>query len=111
TRGRKPSAMRRQRADAAISSVSWWLGCLNVDGVPGGMAPGTPEGSAWNQSSNSLKVQRLPPAGTLATLGSPIFKAYTPPIPLVTVTYCLPSFSQVMGCPTMPDGVWNCQTI
>src|SRR3954467_2165754 len=29
----------------------------------------------------------------------------------MTVTYCLPSFSQVIGCPTTPDGVWKLQRI
>jgi len=42
-------------------------------------------------------VHTLPPAGTLARLGSP--ERMT-----VIVTYCLPSRSQVIGWPTMPAG-------
>src|SRR5216684_1837860 len=32
-------------------------------------------------------------------------------MPLITVMYCLPSFSQVIGWPTIPDGVWKLQRI
>src|SRR5262245_2975693 len=58
-------------------------------------------------SSNTLKVHTLPPAGTWARLGSPARITYGPVAPLVTVTYCLPSFSQVTGWPTTPAEVWN----
>ena len=30
---------------------------------------------------------------------------------MVTVTYCLPLSSQVIGCPTMPAEVWNSHKI
>ena len=30
--------------------------------------------------------------------------------PLVTVTYCLPSRSHVIGIPVIPEPVWNCQS-
>src|SRR4051812_9154133 len=59
--------------------------------------------------SNRPKVHSDAPAGTLARLGSPARSAYTPPMPAMTVMYCLPSFSQVTGCPTMPDEVWKLQ--
>src|SRR5213593_5265901 len=58
-------------------------------------------------SSNSLNVHTLPPAGTLARLGSPERMTYGPVAPLVIVPYCLPSRSQVIGWPTMPADVWN----
>src|SRR5215204_6370325 len=62
-------------------------------------------------SSNTLNVHTLPPAGTLARLGSPARITYGPVAPLVTVTNCLPSFSQVTGCPTIPAEVWNSHRI
>src|SRR5919112_3453521 len=57
--------------------------------------------------SNKPNVHSDAPAGTLTRLGSPARRAYTPPMPLITVTYCLPSFSHVTGWPIMPDGVWK----
>src|SRR5258707_13512860 len=53
----------------------------------------------------------LPPAGTLARLGSPARITYGPVAPLVMVTYCLPLSSQVTGCPTIPAEGWKSHKI
>src|ERR1700754_2744634 len=60
--------------------------------------------------SSNAKVHTELPGGTEPSRGSPLKSGYTPPTPLVTVTYCLPSRSHVIGIPMIPDPVWNFQS-
>src|SRR6185369_4567692 len=58
----------------------------------------------------SANTHSDPPGGTAPRRSSPEKSEYTPPIPLVTATYCTPSCCHVTGWPSMPEPVLNCHS-
>src|SRR5437763_1483719 len=77
-------------------SISCWVGSFGADLWKLEATPGLKGEAAETASqlycylSNRPKVHSDAPAGTLTRFGSPARRAYTPPMPLMTVTYCLP---------------------